>query len=142
MTRKERRKTLPDGTGPKEEVVRAVTEKAEEGSIACAVAHALVGELRVRSEEVGLAADVQGIQIVKCQLGLFGYGTPKGSIVKPAPEIAPDLKQAIERSLVNGRLSCANAWQIAEELGITRLGVGSACEAMKVKISSCQLGAF
>lgn len=89
MTRKERRKTLPDGTGPKEDIVRAVTEKAEGGDIACAVAHTLVGELRVRSEEVGLAADVQGLQIVKCQLGLFGYGIPTGRIVKPAPRGCP-----------------------------------------------------
>lgn len=142
MTRTERRKTLPDGTGPKEECVRAVAEKAGGGTLACAPAHKLAADLGVRAEEIGLAADVEGVHLVKCQLGLFGYDAPKGRIVTPAPEVAPALKQAIEGSLVNGRLTCEDAWRIAEALNIPRPAVASACETLKIKVSSCQLGAF
>jgi hypothetical protein len=141
MSRKERKKTVPNGRVPKEEVVRAVVEKAEKGCIACAAAHTIASELGEGPGEVGFAADLKEISIVKCQLGLFGYGS-HGRTVKPASEVTPALRQAIESSLVNGRLTCADAWRIADASGIPRMGVASACEAMKVKISSCQLGAF
>jgi hypothetical protein len=131
----------PTGKVPREEVVRAVTEKVKEGRITCAAAHSLAKSLNVPPEEVGLAADVLGVKIAKCQLGLFGYG-PDRKKVGPAPEIASRLREAIESSLVNGRLGCAASWGIAEEFQISRMEVASACEAMKVKIRACQLGAF
>ncbi len=126
---------------PREEIVRAVTEKAREGQITCAAAHAISERMNVPPEEVGYAADVLGVRITKCQLGLFGYG-PEKKKVGPAPEVSSGLRQAIERSVINGRLACADAWRIAGELHVPRMEVSSACEAMKIKISSCQLGAF
>ena len=140
MSKKEKKIPL-DGPRPREEVVRSVVEKGKDGGLACAVAHKMADELSVKPQEVGLAADLKGISIVKCQLGLFGYA-PEKRIVKPASEIGPALKEAIERALAGGRLSCSIAWKIADERGLPRMAVASACEAMKIKISSCQLGAF
>lgn len=126
---------------PREEIARAVTEKTREGQITCAAAHSIAESMNVPPEEVGYTADALGAKIGKCQLGLFGYGQQKKAIV-PAPEISPALKQAIESSVVNGRLGCAAAWKIAEELRLPKMDVSSACDAMKIKISACQLGAF
>jgi hypothetical protein len=121
--------------------VRAVSEKTQEGRLTCAAAHTIAETMNVPPEEVGYAADVLGVKIAKCQLGLFGYGPGKKKI-GPASEVSSKLKQAIDRSTVNGRLACADAWTIAEELHVSRMEVASACEAMRIKITSCQLGAF
>jgi hypothetical protein len=126
---------------PREEIARAVTEKTREGQLTCAAAHAIAERMKVAPEEVGFTADVLGAKIAKCQLGLFGYGSQKKKI-SPAPEILPALKEAIESAVVNGRLGCDAAWKIADELKLKRMEVSSACEAMKIKISACQLGAF
>ena len=74
-------------------------------------------------------------------MGLFGY-SPKKKIVQPAKEIAPDLKQAINDALSDGRLPCAAAWAIAKQINLPRMKVSAACEALKIKIKPCQLGAF
>jgi len=39
-------------------------------------------------------------------------------------------------------LSCAVSWEIADALQLTRMAVSEACEALKIKIKPCQLGAF
>jgi hypothetical protein len=138
MSRKEKNSS---DRKPREEIARAVTEKTREGQLTCAAAHSIAERMNVPPEEVGYTADALGVKIGKCQLGLFGYGQQKKAIV-PAAEIPPALKEAIESSVVNGRLGCAASWKIAEELRLPRMDVSSACEAMKIKISACQLGAF
>jgi len=54
-----------------ERVLQAVREKAEEGRIPCAVALKLAEELGVPPLEVGKAANVLNIKIIKCSLGCF-----------------------------------------------------------------------
>lgn len=140
MSLKDKEKKTSDRK-PRDEVVRAVTEKTKEGKLTCAAAHSIAERMGVPSEEVGIAADALGVRIHKCQLGLFGYG-PENKKIGPAPEVSTGLRQAIEGAKVNGRLGCAAAWRIAEEFHISRMDVASACETMKVKISACQIGAF
>jgi hypothetical protein len=122
-------------------VGEAIKEQASKGEIPCAVAFTIAVDLRTEPAEVGFTADLLEIPIVKCQLGLFGYG-PKKKMVKPAETISPALRSAIRDSLVGERLSCTGAWEIAERLGIGKMEVSSACEALNIKIFSCQLGAF
>jgi hypothetical protein len=140
MTREHKEKNSSDRK-PREEIARAVAERAEDGRLSCAAAHSIAERMDAPPEEIGHAADFLDIRITKCQIGLFGYGAEK-KMIAPAPEILPALKQAIENSVVNGRLGCAAAWRIAEELQLPKMEVSSACEAMKIKISACQLGAF
>ena len=123
------------------EVGEAIKQQALKGEIPCAVAFNIAADLRTEPAEVGFTAYLLEIPIVKCQLGLFGYG-PEKKIVRPAETISPALKSFIQDSLVGKRLTCAGAWEIAERSGIGKMEVSSACEALKVKISSCQLGAF
>jgi hypothetical protein len=122
-------------------IADAVKSRSPEGEIACAVAFEIVENQRSTSEEVGFTLDALEIRVVKCQLGLFGY-KPTKRIVKPSQNTPSALKEAIHKSLMKDRLSCKAAWDIADRFGVRRLEVSSACETLKVKISSCQLGTF
>jgi len=134
-------KKHPPERKAREEVVQALRDKARDGEMPCAVAFSLAADLGVSVEEVGFTADVLEMPIVKCQLGLFGY-RPQKRKVKPAASVAASLMDAIRQALVDGRLPCAAAWEIAAGFDLTRMEVSSACEAMKIKITSCQLGTF
>ena len=116
-------------------------EKISENNLTCAEAHRIAGGLNVDPNEVGTAIDLLNIRITKCQLGLFGYGQQR-KVIPSTEKINPGIEQAIEASLINGRLPCATAWKISEEFKVSKTTVASACEKIKVKISSCQLGAF
>ena len=122
-------------------IEQEIKQKALEGKITCVAAHTVVHELGVSAAEVGIAIDLLEMRIIKCQLGLFGYGTQK-RIVEPAKHISPQLREAIEEKLVNNRLSCLSSWEIAKRFGISKIDVSKACEKLKIKIFSCQLGAF
>jgi hypothetical protein len=81
-------------------------------------------------------------RIRRCQLGLFGYGLKKTKAVKPSAMVTKTLKTAIRKAMVDDSITCQATWELARNMGLTRLEVSSACEAMKIKISTCQLGAF
>jgi hypothetical protein len=129
------------GGSPDEKIAGAVREKAAKGALPCAEAERIGAALGVKLEEVGRTLDLLELRIGRCQLGLFGYG-PERKAVHPAESVAPDLGEAIRGRLADGRLPCKAAWEIAAELGITRMGVSAACETQKIRIKPCQLGAF
>jgi hypothetical protein len=131
----------PPGTTVAPAVAEAVGKQLAKKAMTCQSAHALAGSLGVAPGQVGVAIDLLEGRIRKCQLGLFGYG-PGRKAVAPAGHVAPDLRAAIEAAAVDGRLACAEAWRIADTSAIARMAVANACEALKIKISKCQLGAF
>jgi len=119
----------------------ALLKSAAEGKLACKVAFDVANRLGVLPDAVGRAADLLELRLVKCQLGLFDH-PPKKKIVKPADSVPPEMKKTIPAGLVNKRLPCQTAWEIAIELGIRKMEVGAACDAIGIKINKCQLGAF
>jgi hypothetical protein len=122
-------------------VAKAVMENQSNNEISCATAFTIVDDLGVPPDEVGFTIDKQEITLIKCQLGLYGY-KPDRKIVKPADQVSPDLEDAIRAGLVNDRFPCVVAWETAEKFGIRKMEVSSACEALGIKITPCQLGAF
>jgi len=122
-------------------IAKAVKQAATDEKIACAAAFNLAGKLKVSPGEVGVTLDLLEIPVIKCQLGLFGYGPPKKGVIA-AETVSSALEAAIRGSLVKGKLPCASAWEIAVKFDITKREITSACEALKIKISSCQLGTF
>ncbi|MBN2033283.1 MAG: hypothetical protein JW836_08410 [Deltaproteobacteria bacterium] len=124
-----------------ERVAEMVKEKVKDGTMACAIAFEIAEALGVPAEEVGFTLDLLEISLVKCQLGLFGYG-PTRRIVKPAETLSPGLEKAIRESLLNDRLPCSSAWAIAEKFGLRKMEVSSGCETLGIKIGPCQLGTF
>ena len=128
------RKVRPD-------IAAAVKQKTSHGKITCAAAHQIAEKLDVPPSEVGFTIDFLEIRIEKCQLGLYGY-RPERKIVKAAKKVSKRIEDAVRGSLDNDRLTCKTAWEIAKRLGIIKMEVSSACDALNIKISSCQLGAF
>ena len=122
-------------------IAEAVKKKATNNEITCASAFTIVEDLGVSPEEVGFTIDALEITITKCQLGLYGY-KPNKKIIKPADQVTPELEKAIRDGLVNDRLPCAVAWETAKAFGLKKMDVSSACEALGIKITPCQLGAF
>ncbi|MBW1720511.1 MAG: hypothetical protein JRH13_02685 [Deltaproteobacteria bacterium] len=122
-------------------ILEAIRERAVDDDLPCAVAFSIAEDLDVSPAEVGRAVDIVEKHIIKCQLGLFGYG-PRKSLLSPPESIDPELSEAIHQALVDGRLPCRAAWDIAKRLGIRKMAVSSACEGLGIKISRCQLGAF
>jgi len=131
----------PPDLEAKPEIMEVVKQKASNGEISCTAAHKIAEDLKVSPSEVGLAIDLLDNSIVKCQLGLFGYG-PERKIIQQAETVSQALENNIRDSMIEGRLSCEAAWKIAVRLKIGKMEVSAACENKKVKISSCQLGAF
>ncbi|MGM0665116.1 MAG: hypothetical protein ACQET7_13165 [Thermodesulfobacteriota bacterium] len=122
-------------------VAEEVERRAESGRISCAAAFEAARSLGVSPEEVGFTADRLELHITHCQLGLHGYGSP-GKRIQPAEEVSDDLETAIRSRLEKGRLPCRSAWDLAKEFKTGRMKIASACDAIGVKISECQLGAF
>lgn len=124
-----------------QKVADAVKGKMSNNEVSCASAFSIVDALNVTPEEVGFTIDFLEITLVKCQLGLYGYH-PKKKIIDPADSVSQSLEEALQKALVNGRLSCASAWEIAEDQSLQKMEVSSACETLNIKITPCQLGAF
>ena len=95
-------------------------------------------------DEIGRVADLLEIKIDKCQLGLFGYAKSEGKhrIMAPAESVSPELEAAIRDFIEDGKLPCAAAWKIADKYSIGKVSVCAAADALGIKSSRCQLGAF
>lgn len=122
-------------------LARALSEIAENDRFTCAAAFRLVETLGAEPAELGRTADLLELRITRCQLGLFGF-EPEKRIVKPADEVTEELRERLEAATVDGTISCASLWEIADALGLARMEVSAACECLRVKITPCQLGAF
>lgn len=118
---------------------------ADGGHLSCARAFALARRLGTPPAELGAAADAAGVRVVKCQLGLFGYGSKaegKSKIVQAeAPGDALRHRLATAAAGEHG-LTCAAAWQVAREQRIGRLRVAGAAQSMGLRVADCQLGCF
>lgn len=126
---------------PDPEIAKRIEKRGKNREISCAVAFDIAGELEVSPAEVGKAADLMEYRLVKCQLGLFGYW-PEKAIVNPAQPEDKNIIDGIKNGLVDHRLPCETAWEIADRFRVRKMTVSAACEALGIKIKPCQLGAF
>ena len=118
-----------------------ILKRAKDEKIPCAVAFDIAKKLNESPRNVGIAVDLLNFRLTKCQLGLFGYAS--GKKIASDPDTVNDaLRLEIEKGLENGRMPCKTAWAIAEKMNLRKMAVSNACEALGVKITSCQLGAF
>ncbi len=129
------------GTTADPKIEAMIREKASDRRLPCVTAEAIAATSGKSMLEIGTALDVLEVTISQCQLGLFGY-YPQKRIVTAASRVDSALETAIKKRIVSNKLSCSDAWTLAQTLDLTKLAVASACEAMGVKIKPCQLGAF
>lgn len=124
-----------------EKLKKMIASRLVNGALSCTAAFDLAREFDVAPGVVGEAADKLDIHLRECQLGLFGY-KPEKKIVKPLETVEPEFEKAIRSALVNDRMPCRAAWDIAERFQVAKMTVSAACETLGVKIRPCQLGAF
>ena len=123
------------------DIEKAVREKVSDNKITCAAAFKIAENTGAGPGEVGFTLDMLEMRIIRCQMGIFGY-EPEKKAVKPMEKVPDELENLIKEKLLNGRLTCASAWEIAGNIGRPKMDVSSACEKLGVKIKPCQLGAF
>lgn len=51
-------------------------------------------------------------------------------------------KALLEKAPEGGRISCAEARELADKLGVHPSEIGKACNVINVKIVACELGCF
>jgi hypothetical protein len=133
----------PPSRGDTERLTAAISARLREGRLPCAEAFRLAQEWEMMPLEVAEQTESQGVRLGWCQLGLF-TGAVKGEKGWPAGtfEVPVEVQSAITAALEEGGLPCARAWGVAKRLGLERLEVGRAANAMGVWIVRCQLGCF
>jgi hypothetical protein len=131
----------PEGTKVAEDLKQEILKHAKDNGIACKAAEKISQTLKTPLGNVGVAIDMLNINIVQCQLGLFGY-EGKSKLVEAASAVSPEMENAIRKALVNDRLPCASAWALADRMGVKRLDICAACEKLNLRVKPCQLGAF
>ena len=57
-------------------------------------------------------------------------------------ELSDELLGRIREKVGDGSVTCARAFQIADELNIPRPQMGRALNTLKIKLKQCQLGCF
>jgi hypothetical protein len=124
-----------------ERIKNALVQQTKDDEVPCAVAFKIADSLQVSPSDVGETADLLEMRLVKCQLGLFGY-KPDKKIVAPKSPAHPDLEKAIRDALVDGKLPCRKAWDIARSQKLSKMAISAVCEHLEIKIKPCQLGAF
>lgn len=118
----------------------------ERDKLPCAVAHYIASRLGIEPLEVGRAANALGRTLTFCQLGLFGYGRKGKSAYKimgRPVELEGDVVMRIKAKATEQKaIACRDLWEIADASGVIRCEVGNAADALGLKITPCQLGAF
>ena len=136
----------PPSTTLNEQIAKEIREKSRDGELLCAAGERISQDLKVEIAEVGITADLLEIKIKKCQLGLFGWGDKpnhgKDIRATATDSIPAELKSALRKVTIDGVVTCAALWTIADQLSIKRKAVSAACDALKIKIGACQLGTF
>jgi hypothetical protein len=130
---------------PSEKISEMIAIYPEKGRLPCAVAHYIAAYLTLEPIEVGRVATQTGAKFYQCQLGLFGYGRKGKSEYKITGrkiEVDQEVVDLIKAEVTDGRISCAMLWKIADSKGIIRAEVGNVADALGIKVTPCQLGAF
>ena len=125
------------------EELRASLE--DDGRATCATMHRVAGKVDVDPIEAATVANDVDIRASQCQLGLFGHGPKeegKGRIVQSGVEVREEVARRLREVQVDGRMSCATAWEIASEFKLKRLDLGNAVETLGISVAPCQLGFF
>ncbi len=124
-------------------LAEAIRRALINGRLPCSWAFAIAEEENIPPRAVGDEATRQSIKISRCQLGLFGYDDlGERRIVKPTAEVSGALKEVISSRLVEGKVPCRVAWEIASKRKLKKIEIAGAIETLGLRISDCQLGCF
>jgi len=123
------------------DICSQIEKSARDGIISCSSVHKVARELELSPGEVGIQVDLMELRLKECCLGLFGY-EPSGKNFDESIEVSQVLKDELGKISTNGRTTCIQCWNLARDLKIKHIDIGSSCEKLGMKIKGCQLGAF
>ena len=123
------------------ELQEQVTVSLVDGRLPCPIAFKVARKLNVSPREVGGKADELRIKVINCQMGCFGVKKATHEELSDM-QIVPAVAEAVRVSLVNGRLPCKTAYEVARKLKVSRRKVGDTASKLNIRISDCQLGCF
>ena len=130
---------------PKDDAGRALVKEINasltEGRLPCPMAFKAALKLNIVPITVGVKADELGIKISNCQLGCFGKEKATHEELADM-QIAPAVAEAVQSSLVSGKIPCKTAWDVAKKLTVSRRKVGDTASKLNIRVSDCQLGCF
>ncbi len=129
------------GVVPSPLIRHQIENRLQNDELWCASAFKIARALDVSAGEVGKTADLMNVRLARCQLGIFGFGARK-KIVQPVDSPVDGLEDAIRAALVEQRLPCRAAWNIARKFKVAKMTVSGVCESIGIRIGPCQLGAF
>lgn len=129
------------GAVPSPLIRHQIENHLQNGELWCASAFKIAKALDVSAIEVGKTTDLMNVRLARCQLGIFGFG-PRKKIVRPVDSPVDGLEDAIRAALVEQRLPCRAAWDIARKFKVAKMTVSGVCETIGIRIGPCQLGAF
>ena len=129
------------GAVPSPLIRHQIENRLQNDELWCASAFKIARALDVSAGEVGKTADLMNVRLARCQLGIFGFGARK-KIVQPVDSPVDGLEDAIRAALVEQRLPCRAAWNIARKFKVAKMTVSGVCESIGIRIGPCQLGAF
>ncbi|MFC1955404.1 hypothetical protein ACFLWZ_02545 [Chloroflexota bacterium] len=119
----------------------SVKASLKDGYLPCAVAFKIAKEARIPKIAVGAMTDRVGIRVTHCQIGCFKVD--KTIHDNSAHE---DLDDGIVSKLnalkETNELTCANVFDLAQQLKSTPMAIADAANLRDLKISNCQLGCF
>ena len=122
-------------------LVEEINASLMEGRLPCPVAFKVARKLDVKLGLVGGKADELGIKVSNCQLGCFGKEKATHEELRDM-QIAPAVAEAVQASLVSGKIPCKTAHDLARKLKVGRRKVGDTASKLNIKVSDCQLGCF
>jgi hypothetical protein len=135
-------KKLPEDFTADESIRARFMERVPDGTLPCAKAFALAEELGLPESMIGLYADFCGVPLVKCQIGLFGYGPGKKRLVEKLDSLDQRLAETVKAAAKDGVILCADVFRIAGSMNTGKTDVGNACETLSIKVKGCRFGAF
>jgi hypothetical protein len=118
-----------------------VKASLKDGYLPCAMAFKIATEAQVPKVAVGEMTDRLGIRVTNCQIGCFKVD--KTIHDKSAHEDRDDeIVSKLNALKENNELTCANVFDLAQQLKSTPMAIADAANLRDLKIHNCQLGCF
>jgi len=117
-----------------------VKASLKDGYLPCAVAFKIAKEAQVPKVAVGEMTDRLGIRVTNCQIGCFKVDRTIRD--NSAHELDDGIVSKLNALKENNELTCANVFDLAQQLKSTPMAIADAANLRDLKIHNCQLGCF
>ena len=111
------------------------------GYLPCGVAFKIAKEAQVPKVAVGEMTDRLGVRVTNCQIGCFKVDKTIHD-VSAHQDFDDGIVSKLNALKENNELTCANVFDLAQQLKSTPMKIADAANLRDLKIGNCQLGCF